>query len=283
MTSKIIHVAHSPDSDDAFMFYALAKGKIDTHGYEFRHTLSDIETLNQKALQGVYEVSAISFHALPQVADKYALLSCGSSMGDGYGPMVISREPVGPEVIKEKTIAIPGKLTTAYLALQIYHPGVRVTAMPFDEILPAVASGKVDLGLIIHEGQLTYGQEGVHCVLDLGVWWRDLTGGLPLPLGGNVIRKDLGEAACIELDEILRQGIQYSLDHRKEALDYALSFARGMDPKLADKFVGMYVNELTVDYGERGRLALHRLFDEAVAKGILSAKPDLSFVGQKAA
>lgn len=283
MNQKIIHVAHSPDSDDAFMFYALAKNKIDTHGYEFHHTLSDIETLNQKALEGYYEVSAISFHAFPQVADRYALLSCGSSMGDGYGPMVISREPAGPEVISQKTIAIPGKLTTAYLALQIFEPNVKVVPMAFDEILPAVAQGKVDLGLIIHEGQLTYSQEGVHCVLDLGVWWRDLTGGLPLPLGGNVIRKDLGETACRQIDQILKEGIQYSLDHRQEALDYALSFARGMDPKLADRFVGMYVNELTVDYGERGRQALHRLFDEAVAKGLLPEKPDLSFVGQVAA
>ncbi len=280
MSRQIINVAHSPDSDDAFMFYALAKEKIDANGFEFRHTLSDIETLNQKAIQGVYEVSAISFHAFPKVASQYALLSCGSSMGDGYGPMVVAREPFGPEVIGQKTIAIPGLLTTAYLALQIFQPNVKVTVLPFDQILPAVASGKVDLGLIIHEGQLTYETEGVHCVLDLGVWWQEYTDGLPLPLGGNVIRKNLGEPTCVEIDKILKKGIQYSLDNRDAALDYALSFARGMDPKLADRFVGMYVNELTVDYGERGRRALHRLFDESVAKGLLSEKPDLSFVGQ---
>lgn len=280
MTTQTIHIAHSPDSDDAFMFYALAKEKIPTPGFVFKHTLSDIETLNQKALQGVYEVSAISFHAFPQVADKYALLPSGASMGDGYGPMVIAKEAAGPELIKEKTIAIPGLLTTAYLALQLYEPQVKVQVMPFNEILPAVAEGKVDLGLIIHEGQLTYQQEGVHCVLDLGKWWQEKTDGLPLPLGGNVIRKDLGVETCEKVSDIIREGIQYSLEHRQEALEYALSFARGMDPQTADRFVGMYVNELTVDYGERGRKAVHRLFEEAVAKGLLPKKPDLTFVGQ---
>lgn len=278
MSSQVINIAHSPDSDDAFMFYALAKEKIDTGPYQFTHTLSDIETLNQKALDGVYEVSAISFHAYPQVASRYALLSSGSSMGDGYGPMVVSRSQEGPQVLGKKKVAIPGKLTTAYLALQLYEPRVQVEVMPFDQILPAVAQGKIDLGLIIHEGQLTYGGEGVHCVLDLGVWWQKHTEGLPLPLGGNVIRKDLGEKACQEISRIIREGIQYSLDHRAEALDYALSFARGMDPKLADRFVGMYVNELTVDYGQRGRKALHRLFDEAVERGLLPEKPDLTFI-----
>ena len=260
------------------MFYALAKEKIDTGPFQFTHTLSDIETLNQKALEGVYEVTAISFHAYPQVAHRYALLPSGSSMGDGYGPMVVSRQAQGPEAIGKKKVAIPGKLTTAYLALQLYEPRVQVEVMPFDKILPAVARGEVDLGLIIHEGQLTYQQEGVHCVLDLGIWWQKHTDGLPLPLGGNVIRKDLGEKACKEISDIIREGIQYSLDHRTEALDYALSFARGMDPKLADRFVGMYVNDLTVDYGERGRKALHRLFDEAVEQGLLPEKPDLTFV-----
>lgn len=278
MTSKSIHVAHSPDSDDAFMFYALAKKKIDLRGYDFQHTLSDIETLNQKAKEGAYEVSAISFHAFPEISDRYALLSSGSSMGDGYGPMVIAKEAWPPEVIGKKKIAIPGKKTTAYLALQIYQPDIEVEVLPFDQILPAVARGDVDLGLIIHEGQLTYESEGVHCVLDLGVWWQEITGGLPLPLGGNVIRRDLGPDACREVSEILREGIQFSLDHREDALDYALSFARGMDPKMADRFVGMYVNELTVDYGERGREALHLLYDKAVEKGLIPAKPALEFI-----
>jgi len=280
MAKQKIRIAHSPDSDDAFMFYALAKEKIPSGDYKFEHTLSDIESLNCEALKGTYEVSAISFHAFPQLAERYALLSSGSSMGDGYGPMVISREPANPEVISQKTIAIPGLLTTAYLALQIYQPNVKVQVMPFDQILPAVAKGEVELGLIIHEGQLTYLQEGAHCVLDLGKWWQEKTGGLPLPLGGNVIRKDLGVKACEEIAEIIKTGIQYSLDHRQEALDYALSFARGMDPDLADSFVRMYVNDLTVDYGQRGRKALHALFDEAVAKGLLKEKPPLVFVGE---
>lgn len=279
MAKQKIRVAHSPDSDDAFMFYALAKDKIPTGDYVFEHTLSDIETLNQEATKGTYEVSAISFHAFPRVAGRYALLPSGSSMGDGYGPMVISREPCGPEVLSEKTVAIPGRWTTAYLALQLFQPKLDVKVMSFDRILPAVANGEVPLGLIIHEGQLTYAREGVHCVLDLGKWWRDKTGGLPLPLGGNVIRKDLGAGPCETISRIIKTGIQYSLDHRAEALDYALSFARGMDPQLADRFVGMYVNELTVEYGERGRAALHRLFEEAVAQGLLKEKPPLVFVG----
>lgn len=279
MTKQLIQIAHSPDSDDAFMFYALAKDKITSDKYEFRHTLSDIQTLNQKALEGVYEVSAISFHAYPQVADRYALLSCGTSMGDGYGPMVISHRPESTDAIAKKKIAIPGRLTTAYLALQLFEPKLNVVEMPFDQILPAVEQGEVELGLIIHEGQLTYQDHGVHKILDLGEWWKDKTGGLPLPLGGNVIRRDLGEASCREIDQILQAGIQYSLDHRQEALDYALSFARGMDPNLADRFVAMYVNELTVDYGERGRKALHEFFDQVVAKGLLKEKPPLEFVG----
>jgi Predicted periplasmic solute-binding protein len=275
----LIHIAHSPDSDDAFMFYALANGKIETGEFQFRHILSDIETLNQKAMTGSYEVSAISFHAFPQVAERYALLPSGSSMGDGYGPMVISRQAESPEAIRRKTVAVPGLLTTAFLALRLYEPQVKFTVMPFQEILPAVAEGAVDLGLIIHEGQLTYRSSGLHKVLDLGVWWKEKTAGLPLPLGGNVIRKDLGPERCQKISDLIREGIQYSLKHRADALKYALSFARGMDPATADKFVGMYVNELTVDYGERGRKALHRLFDEAVEKRLIPHKPELSFVG----
>lgn len=280
MVKQKIRIAHSPDSDDAFMFYALAKEKIPTGDFIFEHILSDIETLNQEAIKGTYEVSAISFHAFPKVAERYALLDSGSSMGDGYGPMVIAKEPMDPALIAKKTVAIPGVLTTAYLALQLYQPGVKVKVMPFDKILPAVARGEVELGLIIHEGQLTYGKEGVHCIVDLGKWWQEKTGGLPLPLGGNVIRKDLGIQTCERVAKLIKEGIQYSLNHRVQALDHALSFARGMDPALADRFVGMYVNELTVDYGERGRAALHRLFEEAVAAGLLKEKPPLVFVGE---
>lgn len=279
MQKRLIRVAHSPDSDDAFMFYALAKDKIDTGEFRFDHVLSDIQTLNQEALKGTYEVSAISFHAFPQVADRYALLPSGSSMGDRYGPMVIAREPFAPSVLREKKVAVPGLMTTAFLALRLYEPNIDYVVMPFNEILPAVAEGKVDLGLIIHEGQLTYAQSGLHKIVDLGEWWFEKTGGLPLPLGGNVVRKDLGPENCLKVSDILRKAIQYSLDHRPEALDYALSFARGMDPKTADRFVGMYVNELTVDYGERGRAALRRLFEEATAKKLIPEMPSLQFVG----
>lgn len=275
----LIQIAHSPDSDDAFMFYALANDKIETGEFQFKHILSDIETLNHKAMTGTYEVSAISFHAFPQLASRYALLPSGSSMGDGYGPMVIAREPWGPDAIRQKTVAIPGLLTTAFLALKLFEPQVKYQVMPFQEILPAVAEGRVDLGLIIHEGQLTYEESGLYKVLDLGIWWKEKTNGLPLPLGGNVIRKDLGPERCKKISDLIKEGIQYSLSHRPEALQYALSFARGMDPKTADKFVGMYVNDLTLDYGERGRRALHRLFDEAVEQGLIPAKPELTFVG----
>ncbi|MFO1463570.1 MAG: MqnA/MqnD/SBP family protein [bacterium] len=279
MQKTPIIVAHSPDSDDAFMFYALAKDKIDTGEFRFDHVLSDIQTLNQKAMEGVYEVSAISFHAFPQVASRYALLPSGSSMGDRYGPMVIAREPYAPSVLRQKKVAVPGLLTTAFLALRLYEPNIDYVVMPFNEILPAVAAGKVDLGLIIHEGQLTYQQSGLHKIVDLGEWWFEKTGGLPLPLGGNVVRKDLGAENCRKISDILKRAIQYSLDHRPEALEYALSFARGMDPKTADRFVGMYVNDLTVDYGERGRAALRRLFEEATAKRLIPEMPPLEFVG----
>ncbi|MCP5468690.1 MAG: ABC transporter substrate-binding protein [Deltaproteobacteria bacterium] len=274
----LIRVAHSPDSDDAFMFYALANDKIETGEYCFEHTLSDIETLNQKALTGSYEVSAISFHAFPKVADRYMLLSSGSSMGDGYGPMLVAKNEIDLKDISKKTIAIPGLMTTAYLALQIFEPNLNIKVIPFNKILDALAADEVDIGLIIHEGQLTYATEGFHQLLDLGQWWQEKTDGLPLPLGGNVIRRNLGMEHCQKISKIIREGIIYSLEHRKAALDYALQFARGMDPNLADKFVGMYVNELTVDYGERGQKALHRLYDEAIAKGLLKGKPPLEFI-----
>lgn len=275
-----IHVAHSPDSDDAFMFYAINQKKIDTKGYEFIDVLSDIETLNKAALEGKYEVSAISIHAFPYVADKYALLSSGASMGDNYGPMVVSKEQISPEELKEKKIAIPGTLTSAFLALSLYlgTKDFNYTVMPFDEIIPAVKEGKVDAGLIIHEGQLTYQKEGLNCVVDLGKWWYEKTDGLPLPLGGNVIRKDLGEKVMKEVSEILRESIKYSLQHRDEAIQYALKYARGLDKKDADKFVGMYVNDLTVDYGERGKKAIELFLKEAAEKGFIPSVPEIVFV-----
>ncbi len=276
--NTLIKVAHSPDSDDAFMFYALANDKIDTQGYQFEHTLSDIETLNQKALEGIYEVSAISFHAFPKISDRYMLLSSGTSMGDGYGPMLVAKENYSLDEIPQKTIAIPGLMTSAYLTLQMYQPNLKTKVIPFNKILAAIESGEVDMGLIIHEGQLTYAAEGFHKILDLGVWWQEKTGGLPLPLGGNVIRRDLGLEHCQRVSKIIKEGIVYSLEHRKEALDYALQFARGMETSLADRFVGMYVNELTVDYGERGKKALHCFYDEAITKGLLKEKPPLEFV-----
>ncbi|MBL7684897.1 MAG: ABC transporter substrate-binding protein, partial [Deltaproteobacteria bacterium] len=276
MQKKLLHLAHSPDPDDAFMFWALAQNKMDSGNYEFKHILSDIQTLNERAKEGAYEISAISFHAYPSVCDRYALLPCGSSMGDNYGPMVVSKEERNGRSLSDITIAIPGKLTTAYLALQLYEPHLKTVVIPFDEIIDAVLEGKVDAGLIIHEGQLTYAQAGLKKWVDLGEWWFEKHQ-LPLPLGGNVIRRDLGKAAMSEINAILKKSIQMSLDHRKEAVEYSLQFGRGLDLGLADRFVGMYVNELTVDYGERGRKALRLLFDEAYEKGLLP-KIELEFV-----
>ncbi len=278
MTQKeLIRIAHSPDSDDAFMFYALANNKIDTGGFEFTHILKDIETLNQAAFNKTYEVSAISLHAFPQVANDYALLPSGASMGDNYGPMVIAREKFSPSILKEKTIAVPGLHTTALLALKIFEPKINFMVVPFDQIMEHIEKGIVDLGLIIHEGQLTYQQKGFHLILDLGVWWREKFN-LPLPLGGNVIRKDLGEAKMKKIAKLIYDGIKFSLEHREAALDYALSFARGMDRATADQFVGMYVNDLTLDYGERGRQAVLKLFEEAVKTGALTEMPNVEFL-----
>ncbi|HEY9868065.1 MAG TPA: MqnA/MqnD/SBP family protein, partial [Candidatus Obscuribacterales bacterium] len=246
-------------------------------GLKIKQVLKDIQSLNADALAGKYEVSAISFAAYPQVAHRYALMPCGASMGYKYGPKVIARESLAPVHVKDITIAIPGKLTTAYLVLRLYQPGVRVVEMPFDEILEAVAGGHVDAGLLIHEGQLTYQQQGLKQVVDLGQWWFEETG-LPLPLGGNVIRKDLGSDLIAPVTRLLKESILYSLNHRQEALDYALGFARDMGRDLADKFVGMYVNDLTVDYGESGRQALARLFSMALERGILDKAVDLQFV-----
>jgi 1,4-dihydroxy-6-naphthoate synthase len=271
-----ITVAHSPDSDDAFMHYGLASGKVPTDGIEFGHLLADIETLNRAAFEGKYEVSAVSFHAYAHLTDKYILLPHGSSMGDDYGPIVVARED-GPSSLKGVTVAIPGTLTTAFLALRIYDPSVETVVMPFDEIQDAVREGRVAAGLLIHEGQLTYQDEGLKKIVDLGEWWADRTGGLPLPLGGNVIRRDLGPPMIETVSRLLHESIAYALNHRQEALDYALQFGRGLDRAKADRFVGMYVNELTLEYGERGREAVQRLFDEAWEKRLVPKKIDVEY------
>jgi 1,4-dihydroxy-6-naphthoate synthase len=271
-----ITVAHSPDSDDAFMHYGLASGKVPADGIEFSHLLADIETLNNAAFEGKYEVSAVSFNAYAQLTDKYLLLPHGSSMGDDYGPIVVARAG-GPTSTKGITVAVPGTLTTAFLALRLYDPDVEYVVMPFDRIQDAVLAGEVAAGLLIHEGQLTYGDDGLKKIVDLGEWWSERTGGLPLPLGGNVIRRDLGDGVIPKVSRLLHESIAYALSHRQEALDYALQFGRGLDRSKADRFVGMYVNELTLDYGERGRTAVRRLFDEAWEKRLIPAKVDVEF------
>jgi 1,4-dihydroxy-6-naphthoate synthase len=264
-----IRVGHSPDSDDAFMFYALTHDKLDAGGLRFEHQLEDIETLNRRALNGELEVSAVSIHAFAHLADRYALLASGSSMGDRYGPTLVTREPTTLDDLRGQIIAVPGLLTTAYLTLQLcMGEDLAVTVMPFDRILPAVAEGRVQAGLLIHEGQLYYKDRGLHNVVDLGAWWYEQTA-LPLPLGGNVVRKDLGPELVSRIARLLKESIQYALANRKEALDYALGYARGLDPALADRFVGMYVNEWTVDYGPRGREAVRTLLDRACKAGLV--------------
>jgi 1,4-dihydroxy-6-naphthoate synthase len=272
-----ITVAHSPDSDDAFMFYGLASGAVDIDGFDVGHVLADIETLNRDAFEGRYEVTAVSFHAYAHLIDRYALLPHGASMGDRYGPVLVTRAD-GPMELDGITVAIPGTLTTAYLALQLYHPGVAYEVVPFDEIQPAVHEGKVDAGLLIHEGQLTYAEEGLRSIVDLGVWWADRTGGLPLPLGCNVIRRDLGVDTMRRVSRLLRDSIAYALEHRSEALGYAQEYGRGLDDDKTDRFVGMYVNELTLDYGERGRAAVERLFSEAYEKKLIPHSVPVEFV-----
>ncbi len=274
---QLIRIAHSPDSDDAFMFYALAKEKIDTQGLTFEHILKDIQTLNEEALTGTYEVSAISIHAYPRVADKYILLPTGSSMGDRYGPMIVSKKPLTRDELKDLTIAVPGEMTTAYLALKLYLPEVKHKVVPFDQIIPAILDDQFEAGLIIHEGQLTYHEKGLHKIVDLGEWWFKETG-LPLPLGGNVIRRDLGLEMMKKVSRLIRQSIQYSLDHRKEALEYALQFAGEMPPDLADRFVGMYVNHWTLDYGEKGREAVRTLLQKGYEAGIIKNKVQVEFL-----
>ena len=278
MTKRLITVGHSPDPDDAFMFYALAHHKLDTGELEFRHELQDIETLNRRALRGELEVTAISIHAYASLLDKYALLPSGCSMGDRYGPMVVAREPMTLDRLKTCTIAVPGTMTTAFLALRLLLPGgFKHEVVPFDQILDAVAKGRFDAGLIIHEGQLTFQNQGLHLIVDLGVWWQEKTG-LPLPLGGNVVRRDLGPAMMRDISRLLKESICYSLAHRQEALTYALNYARDMDRSLADRFVGMYVNDWTLDYGPRGREAVRRLLDEGHKAGIIPSPVAVEFV-----
>ena len=273
-----LKLAHSPDSDDAFMFYALATKKISTGNLRFSHVLEDIESLNQKARQGVYDITAISFHAYAHLADQYALLPCGASFGERYGPVVVARDRLGADGLKGKRVAVPGKMTTAFLALQLYEPDFEPRFVPFDRVLDSVTQGEVDAGVVIHEGQLTYASEGLTKVVDLGEWWHQQTG-LPLPLGGNAVRRSHDRRTIQQISKLLKASIQYSLDHREEALAYALQFARGLDIATADRFVSMYVNEWTLDYGERGRKAVQTLLDRGFEKGILPNSVKAEFIG----
>ena len=275
--TRTISIAHSPDSDDAFMFYGLATNKVRVPGLKFTHTLCDIETLNRKAMQGVYDVTAISFHAYPYIQEEYALMSCGGSVGDGYGPMIVAAKALSIAEIKTRRIAVPGTMTTAYLALKLFAPQIKTEVVPFDQIIPQVLAGKHDAGLIIHEGQLTYAKSGLHRILDLGKWWRDKEG-LPLPLGGNAIRRKLGRETIANISDALKRSIQHALDHREQALNYAMQFARDLDPQSADKFVGMYVNERTLDYGEDGRAAVALLLDLGHKAGVIPNDPRVEFV-----
>lgn len=274
---KTISVAHSPDSDDAFMFYGLATNKLETAGLKFEHTLKDIQSLNEDAKNGVYDVTAISFHAYAYVADKYALLPHGASIGDNYGPILVSKEPREIDEIPDMRIAVPGELTSAFLALRIYNQDFEYEVVPFDKIIEAVQEERVDAGLLIHEGQLFYKQLGLDKILDLGEWWHDETE-LPLPMGGNAIRRDLGEELMTEVSKHLYTSIKYSLDNREDALAYAMQFARDMAPELADRFVAMWVNKLTLDYGERGREGVRLLLEKGHESGIIPHKVDVDFV-----
>ena len=280
MNSKRLTLGHSPDPDDAFMFYSLATGRIDTRGWSFEHVLQDIQTLNERAMRGELDVTAVSIHAYPYVADKYALTRCGGSMGDGYGPMVVTKEPTSVDDLRSKTIAVPGEQTTAFLALNLLlgQGSFQHTVVMFDRILDNVADGRVDAGLIIHEGQLTYTDYRLHKVVDLGRWWKDTTG-LPLPLGGNCIRRNLGPEAMTEITAILKGSIEYGLSHRDEAVEHALRYARNMGKDLADRFVGMYVNEWTIDYGDTGRRAVRELLRRGHEAGLVPAVGEIDFVG----
>lgn len=280
MPDKItIQLGHSPDPDDAFMFYGLATGKLDSGSYNFVHILQDIQTLNERAMKSELEITAISLHAYPYVSKNYALTACGCSMGDNYGPMIVSKKPYTLEELKDKRIAVPGTMTTAFLAASIaIGKGFRNVVKPFDQILQYVEAGHADAGLIIHEGQLTYQKHGLVCCVDLGKWWMEKHK-LPLPLGGNVIRRDLGMERMLEITAILKKSIQFSLDHRKEAVTYALKFGRDLNPQLADEFVGMYVNKWTLDYGPTGRAAVNKLLDEGAAIGMVPKCTPVEFIG----
>jgi 1,4-dihydroxy-6-naphthoate synthase len=274
-----ISIAHSPDSDDAFMFYGLATNKVRVPGYKFTHTLTDIETLNHRAInEAFYDVTAISFHAYPYLQEKYTLMACGGSVGEGYGPMIVSSRKLTLPQLKKTRLAVPGTLTTAYLTLKLFAPEIETAVIPFDKIIPAVVAGEFDAGLIIHEGQLTYANDGLIKLLDLGQWWREQTG-LPLPLGGNAIRRSLGPETLLITTNALRNSIQHALDNREAALEYAMQFARDLDPTLANRFVGMYVNERTLNYGEDGREAIRKLLDLGYDRGIIPHRSHVDFVG----
>jgi 1,4-dihydroxy-6-naphthoate synthase len=282
VTPPVIHVAHSPDADDAFMFWAMAAGRIDTGGRRYVHELGDIESLNRRALTGELEVTAVSFHAYPYLADRYALLAHGASIGDRYGPRIVAREPLAsgrdPRLaVAGRTIAIPGELTTAYLALRLFQPDIRHVVVPFDQIEDYVVAGRADAGLLIHEGQLTFADKGLHLWQDLGEWWHAETG-LPLPLGGNVVRRDLGATLVVDIARDLKTSIEYGLAHRAEALEHARAYSRGLDTARIDRFVGMYVNDYTVDYGARGREAVRALLERGARAGLIPAPSDLTFV-----
>jgi 1,4-dihydroxy-6-naphthoate synthase len=267
--TRRIQLGHSPDSDDAFMFYGLAEHKVDSEGFEFEHVLRDIQTLNEWAREGRIEITAISVHAYAYVADKYAILSHGASMGDNYGPMVVTREPVDVDWLRDKRIAIPGEMTSAFLALRLFLGDFAYDVLPFDEIMEAVASGRAEAGLLIHEGQLTHGELGLHSVVDLGKWWHQETNGLPLPLGVNAVRRDLGPQMMAQLSRILKASIVYGLEHRQEALQHAMQYARGLETATADTFVGMYVNDWTVDMGERGKESIRLFLARAAERGYI--------------
>jgi 1,4-dihydroxy-6-naphthoate synthase len=274
-----VRVGHSPDPDDAFMFYGIASGAVDTAPFEIEQLLEDIETLNRRAMAGELEVSAVSIHAYAHLSERYALMPCGASMGDGYGPTVVARPGIAAEDLSRATVAVPGTLTSAFLALRLYLAGeFAYEVVPFDRILETVETGRADAGLIIHEGQLTYGRHDLDLVVDLGAWWAERTGGLPLPLGANVVRRDLGAGTMSRLTSILRESIDYGLAHRRPALDYAMEFGRGLDRALADRFVGMYVNDLTRDLGQRGRRAIERFLDEGREAGLVPAGTPVEFV-----
>jgi 1,4-dihydroxy-6-naphthoate synthase len=272
-------LGHSPDADDAFMFYAMAKGLVNLRGHEYEHVLQDIETLNRRCQKGELDVSAVSFHAYTTLADNYSLLPCGASFGDGYGPCLVAKKKYSRDELKKLRLAVPGLLTSAYLALQLYlglpHGKFPAVVIPFDQIQDEILAGKVDAGLIIHEGQLTYAEDGFTLCEDLGEWWARETGGLPLPLGGNVVRRDLGPEVIADVTETLRQSVRYGLDHRQAGVRHALPLSRGMDEQRTDKFIGMYVNDLTLDFGPRGRAGLREFYHRASAAGLISQQPEV--------